>query len=232
MSKETSYDPKIQNSPALTTKKTVKNLSPVNKNNRSKNKKIVKKQIENLKNTAHYNDPIETFKSESKIKNKLFSLEKIIDFMKQKNNELMREMQDQVIKTIAVEEHKSNLSLQNKNVEDLYTKLLEEKEKSDAEIADLRQETEIDKNRIKGLMQEINHAKHEVEHLRASKQRLMNTIRDQEVIILNEKKTKQQLESTIVGLNHSINAHCAKNNNKKFASKIVPMSDTLTKFDK
>jgi chromosome segregation ATPase len=197
----------------------------------SKTKKIKsvnKRPAKKLK----YVDAVETLKSETALKSKFFSLEKIIDFMKYKNNELMKEIQEQFIKTIAVEEHKSHLALQNKNIEDLYAKAMEEKNHTDEENSSLRAEIELNKNRIRGLMQEVNHLHHEVEHLRTAKQRLMNTIRDQESVISNEKKTKQQLETTVVGLNHAISEHVKSSNYHKLAAKTVPMPSIISKFDK
>jgi hypothetical protein len=193
--------------------------SPLNKNDsvryKTKSRKTtkssakLKKTIPTVKiDSPHYLEA--KFNSESILKSKFSSSEKIVTFMKEKNSALMKEIQEQIIKTITIEEQYAILHLQYKNIEDLHLALIEEKKKLETENISFRQTVENDKNNIKSLVQQVNFLKYELDHLRSSNHRLGLTIRNQDSVIENEKKTRQHLKNTVVELNHAINNHCTK----------------------
>lgn len=201
------------------TPQNINTLPPVNKNDssfKSKNikvkmKKTIKRKSEKSKvstvkkNISKYIDTKVNIENSS---NK-HHLKKIKDFYMEQQHSLMKVIQEYAIKNITSEEHNSILKLRNKNLEDLYNKILEEKIKLESENNILRSSSEIDRKTIKGLVQQVNFFKYEVEHLKSSNQRLNLVIQNQESVINNEKKTKQKLENTVIELNHAIHEHCA-----------------------
>lgn len=194
-------------------------LPPVNKNDssfKSKNikvrmnktikKKSTRPKVSTVKkNISKYIDTKMNIENSS---NK-YHLKKIKDFYMEQQHSLMKVIQEYAIKNITSEEHNSILKLRNKNLEDLYKKILEEKIKLESENNILRSSSEIDRNTIKGLVQQVNFFKYELEHMKSSNQRLNLVIQNQENVINNEKKTKQKLENTVIELNHAIHEHCA-----------------------